>query len=121
MKHIVICLVGVIILAVLGQFQPFRGWFRGARREPYLLLFIVPLWLLLAWPADTSSPGYREGDSLGAIRILRVIFFALFVVYTVAYHSTKQNWRIPRQATFRWFLLYIVVCAVSTAYSAQPA
>jgi O-antigen ligase len=119
MSNFVILGAGFIVLAAASALHPIRGWAKDLLSQRYLLLFIVPVFVLLGWPIDNLE-AYRGGSELGWQRAVRIALFTgvsgLLMVSTMC----QRPFRIPRSGVFALFALYTLLAAFSSSYSAEP-
>ncbi len=117
MSDVLIFAVGFGSLLLMTQIEPVRGWWRDLCSEPYMLTFVLPLFILFGWPREEFLVFY-EGQELDWLRISRIIFFVFYAVFLM--HSLGRRFFMPRTKVFFFYLIYIALCFLSAFYSPEP-
>lgn len=119
MSNLIIFTFGLALLVFVSIFQPMRGWLSDLLSQRYMLLCILPIFVLFGWPIDDFE-SYRTGNDLGWQRVARVILFTSFFGLTAISILYRRSFIFPRSSVFVIFALYILFAAASAVYSSEP-
>jgi len=119
MSNLIIFASGLALLAFVSVFQPLREWLSDLLSQRYMLLCILPIFVLFGWPIDDLE-SYRVGNDLGWQRVARIILFTSFFGLTAISILYRRSFIFPRSRVFAIFALYILFAAASAIYSPEP-
>lgn len=119
MSNLIIFVSGLALLASVSVFQPMRGWLSDLLSQRYMLLCILPIFVLFGWPIDDLE-SFRTGNDLGWQRVARIILFTGFFGLTAISILYRRSFIFPRSRVFVIFALYVLLATASTLYSPEP-